>query len=81
MAQDDSECLAMIRELLSFLPSNNVDDPPRRVSTDPTDRADAELDSIVPLDPSHPYDIKEVIGHIVDDGYFSRSTNTSPATS
>jgi propionyl-CoA carboxylase beta chain len=70
MAHDDADCLAMIRELLSFLPSNNVDDPPRRACTDPTDRADAELDTIVPLDPSQPYDIKEIIGHIADDSYF-----------
>jgi propionyl-CoA carboxylase beta chain len=70
MAHDDADCLALIRELLSFLPSNNVDDPPRRACSDPTDRADAELDTIVPLDPAQPYDIKEVIEHIVDDGYF-----------
>jgi propionyl-CoA carboxylase beta chain len=70
MAHDDAECLAMIRELLSFLPSNNLDDPPKRACTDPIDRADAELDTLVPLDPSQPYDIKEVIEHIVDDGYF-----------
>src|SRR5438067_2140333 len=47
-AHDDAECLAMVRELLSFLPSNNVDDPPRRATTDPADRADAELDDVVP---------------------------------
>ena len=70
MAHDDAECLAMVRELLSFLPSNNVDDPPRRVCTDPVDRADAELDTLVPADPSQPYDIKSVIERIVDDGYF-----------
>ena len=70
MAHDDAECLAMIRELLSFLPSNNLDDPPRRPCSDPAGRADAELDTIVPLDPSQPYDIKEVIEHIVDEGYF-----------
>jgi propionyl-CoA carboxylase beta chain len=76
MAHDDADCLALIRELLSFLPSNNVDDPPRRactdlrVATNQEGRADAELDTIVPLDPSQPYDIKEVIEHIVDDGYF-----------
>jgi propionyl-CoA carboxylase beta chain len=70
MAHDDAECLAMVRELLSFLPSNNVDDPPRRACSDPTDRADAELDTIVPLNPAQPYDIKEVIAHIVDDSYF-----------
>src|SRR5213080_546677 len=47
-AEDDRECLAIIRELISFIPSNNVDDPPRRPTTDPTDRADADLDNIVP---------------------------------
>jgi propionyl-CoA carboxylase beta chain len=70
MAHDDAECLAMIRELLSFLPANNLDDPPRRSCSDPAARADAELDTIVPVDPSQPYDIKEVIEHIVDEGYF-----------
>src|SRR3984957_2227785 len=70
MAHDDAECLAMIRELFSFLPSNNIDDPPRRVCTDPIDRADAELDSLVPAESNQPYDIKQVIERIVDDGYF-----------
>src|SRR5580693_2966084 len=70
MAHDDAECLAMIRELFSFLPSNNIDDPPRRVCTDPIDRADAELDSLVPAESNQPYDIKLVIERIVDDGYF-----------
>jgi propionyl-CoA carboxylase beta chain len=60
----------MVRELLGFLPSNNLDDPPRGPCSDPVDRADAELDTIVPLDPSQPYDIKSVIEHIVDDAYF-----------
>src|ERR1700733_13011190 len=70
MAHDDAECLAMIRELFSFLPSNNIDDPPRRVCTDPIDRADAELDTLVPAESNQPYDIKLVIERIVDDGYF-----------
>jgi propionyl-CoA carboxylase beta chain len=70
MAHDDAECLAMIRELFSFLPSNNIDDPPRRACTDPIDRADAELDSLVPAESNQPYDIKSVIERIVDDGYF-----------
>jgi propionyl-CoA carboxylase beta chain len=60
----------MIRELFSFLPSNNIDDPPRRVCTDPIDRADPELDSLVPAESNQPYDIKLVIERIVDDGYF-----------
>jgi propionyl-CoA carboxylase beta chain len=70
MAHDDAECLAMIRELFSFLPSNNIDDPPRRACTDPIDRADPELDSLVPAESNQPYDIKLVIERIVDDGYF-----------
>jgi propionyl-CoA carboxylase beta subunit len=70
VAEDDSECLAMIRELLSYLPSNNLDDPPRRQSGDPWDRADAQLDSIVPEDPQKPYDMKEVIRAVADDAEF-----------
>src|SRR5580700_10886472 len=70
MAHDDAECLAMIRELLSFLPSNNLDDAPRRLTTDPADRADPELDSLVPTESNQPYDIKDVIHRVVDDGYF-----------
>jgi len=70
MAHDDAECLAMVRELLSFLPSNNLDDPPRKICTDPIDRADASLDTIVPDESNQPYDIKDVICKIVDDAYF-----------
>src|SRR5487761_195130 len=70
IARDDAECLAMIRELLSFLPSNNLDDPPRRATNDPADRADVSLNSIVPEDAMVPYDIKDVIHAIVDDRYF-----------
>ena len=70
MAHNDAECLSMVRELLSFIPSNNVDDPPRKPCTDPTDRADEKLDSIVPEQSNQPYDIKDVIHAIVDDGYF-----------
>src|SRR5881227_3138178 len=70
MAHDDAECLSMIRELFGFMPSNNLDDPPRRECTDPIDRADAELDAVVPAESSQPYDIKDVIHRVVDDGYF-----------
>jgi propionyl-CoA carboxylase beta chain len=69
-AHDDAECLAMVRELLSFLPSNNLDDPPRKACTDPVDRADRELDKLVPVESNQPYDIKDVIGRVVDEGYF-----------
>ena len=68
-AHDDAECLSMVRELLSFLPSNNLEDPPRRECTDPIDRADAALDTTVPAESNQPYDIKEVIHKVVDDGY------------
>ncbi len=70
VAPDDGECLRMIRELLSYLPQNNQDDPPRRPSTDPVDRADAALDTIVPAESNLPYDIKEIILRVVDDGEF-----------
>jgi propionyl-CoA carboxylase beta chain len=70
MAHNDRECIAMIRELLSFMPSNNLDDPPRRSCSDPSDRADRELDTIVPAESSQPYDMKMVIERLVDNGYF-----------
>src|ERR1700747_857002 len=70
VASDDADCLAMIRELLSFLPSNNVDDPPRRATSDPADRRDDTLNTLVPDDPQKPYDIKAAIHSIVDDSYF-----------
>jgi propionyl-CoA carboxylase beta chain len=70
LAHDDAECLAMVRELLSFLPSNNLDEPPRKLSSDPVDRADAALDTMVPAQSNQPYDIKDVIHAVVDDAYF-----------
>ena len=70
VAQDDADCLAMIRELVGYLPSNNLEDPPRRQSADPWDRKDAALNSVVPEDPMKPYDIKDVIHAIVDDRDF-----------
>ena len=70
MAHNDREGIAMIRELLSFMPSNNLDDPPWRACSDPVDRADRELDTIVPAESSQPYDIKMVIERLVDNGYF-----------
>jgi len=59
-----------VRELLSFIPQNNVDDPPRKPCTDPIDRTDAALDKIVPSESNLPYDIKDVIHSVIDDGYF-----------
>ncbi len=60
----------MIRELMSYLPQNNREDPPRRPTSDPADRMDAALDSIVPAESNQPYDIKDVIHRVVDDGDF-----------
>jgi propionyl-CoA carboxylase beta chain len=70
VSRDDAECLAMIRELFSYLPSNNLEDPPRRSSTDPWDRASAALNTLVPEDPQKPYDIKDAIHEIADNGEF-----------
>jgi propionyl-CoA carboxylase beta subunit len=70
LAHDDAECLSMVRELFSFMPSNNLEDAPRRECTDPIDRMDEKLDTLVPAESNKPYDIKEVIRTVVDDGYF-----------
>jgi propionyl-CoA carboxylase beta chain len=70
VSRDDAECLAMIRELLGYLPSNTLEDPPRRSSNDPWDRASSALNSLVPEDPQKPYDIKDAIHDIADDGNF-----------
>jgi len=67
---NDEQCLLGVRELLSFLPANNMEDPPTRACTDPADRTDEKLDEIVPANPNLPYDIKDVIRRVVDDGYF-----------
>jgi propionyl-CoA carboxylase beta chain len=67
---DDRECVALLRELLSYLPSNNLDDPPRAVSSDSPDREVAALDSIVPVAPNQPYDMLDIIRLVVDDGAF-----------
>jgi propionyl-CoA carboxylase beta chain len=70
IARDDADCLALIRELLSFMPQNNQEDPPRVESRDPADRRDEQLDTLVPFEPDQPYDIKEIFTRVVDDGYF-----------
>ena len=70
LAQDDGECLRMIRELLSYLPHNNLDGAPRSPCSDPADREDAELDRLVPAESNLPYDMKEVIRRVVDHGGF-----------
>ena len=67
--EDDADCLAAIRELLSFLPSNNQENPPVRETVDPPERESPELEALVP-DPKKPYDMKALIEDVVDDGDF-----------
>jgi propionyl-CoA carboxylase beta chain len=68
--ETDEECIALIRELLSFMPGNNLDDPPRMATEDPIDREDAALDTLIPSSPHLPYDMLDLIHAIADDGYF-----------
>jgi propionyl-CoA carboxylase beta chain len=70
LAADDSDCLRMIRELITYIPQNNLDGVPPQSATDPSDRQDAKLDEIIPDEPNLPYDIKEIITRVVDDGRF-----------
>jgi propionyl-CoA carboxylase beta chain len=67
---NDAACLAGIRDLLEYLPSNNLEDPPRRATSDDPDREEEALDTLVPDDPNKPYDIKRLIVAIVDDERF-----------
>jgi propionyl-CoA carboxylase beta chain len=69
-AAGDTECLQMIRELLSYLPQNNREDPPRRAGSDPADRMDPALDTLVPQESNLPYEMKDIIHRVVDDGRF-----------
>ena len=69
-ADSEADCLRVIRELLSFIPSNNMDDPPRRPCDDPIDRADEALNTIVPKESHQPYDIRKILNLVVDHGYF-----------
>ena len=70
IARDDAECLQLIRELLSFLPSNNLEDAPRRACQDPADRLEPRLDELVPVESDRPYDIRDIVHAVVDEGYF-----------
>ncbi|NTW02098.1 MAG: acyl-CoA carboxylase subunit beta [Oscillochloris sp.] len=70
LASDDRECLLKVRELLSYLPSNNRSDPPYIAPHDDPERRCPELEHLVPVDPHKPYDVREVISSIVDDGRF-----------
>lgn len=70
VGNNEAETLLMTRQLLNYIPQNNIDDPPRKDTTDPFDREDLELNHIVPDNPNKPYDIKDVITRIIDDGEF-----------
>lgn len=70
VVDDDDECLQLIRRLLAYLPQNNLEDPPHRPTGDDPQRADEALDTIVPDDPTRPYDMSEVIRRIMDAGSF-----------
>ncbi len=70
LADDDQHCLATIRELLTFLPSNNLDEPPRKATQDDPTRADLALDTLIPAESNQPYDMVDVITKIIDDAYF-----------
>nr|WP_202820128.1 carboxyl transferase domain-containing protein [Calderihabitans maritimus] len=69
-AQSEEECVMMIKRLLSFIPSNNLEDPPVVECTDPVDRCDEGLREVVPDDPNKPYDVRDVIVPIIDNGDF-----------
>ncbi len=69
-SEDEDQCLEDARFLLSFLPQNNLETPPRVISGDDPERQDAELDLIVPDSPNKPYDMREVVRRVFDDGEF-----------
>jgi propionyl-CoA carboxylase beta chain len=69
-AENEDECLEDVRYLMSFLPLNNLEKPPRFEPTDDPERMDFDLDKVVPADPQRPYDMRDVVAHIVDDGDF-----------
>ena len=68
--EDDRDCLALVRDLLSFLPSNNLDDPPQSTTSDRPDREEAALERLVPPSPNQPYDMLDLIRVVADDGNF-----------
>jgi propionyl-CoA carboxylase beta chain len=70
LAVNDEDCLRTLRELLTFLPQNNLDGVPRMPTSDPEDRMDADLDTLIPEESDKPYDIKEIICRVMDDVNF-----------
>jgi propionyl-CoA carboxylase beta chain len=68
--ESDEDCLAVIRELLSYIPSNNMEDPPRVATTDDVNRVDDALDDLVPENPNQPYDMRDIVKSVADEGHF-----------
>ncbi|MBV8519006.1 MAG: methylmalonyl-CoA carboxyltransferase [Acidobacteria bacterium] len=69
-AESDEDCLALIRELLSYVPSNNMEEAPRVATNDDVNRVDAQLDAFIPESPNQPYEMRELIKTIADEGHF-----------
>lgn len=69
-AENEEHVFSLIRELLSFVPNNNLEDPPERETDDPSDRINDKLNFMVPDDPNQPYDIRDIIREVLDDNYF-----------
>lgn len=69
-AENEEHAFSLIRELLSFVPDNNLEDPPEKETADPPDRINEELNFMVPDDPSQPYDIREIIREVMDENFF-----------
>jgi acetyl-CoA carboxylase carboxyltransferase component len=70
VADSEEQSLEQVRTLLSYLPSNNLEDPPRVFCDDPADRQDASLNELIPDDPNRPYDMRDLVAKIVDHGEF-----------
>jgi propionyl-CoA carboxylase beta chain len=69
-AADDRDCLALLRELLSYLPSNNLEEAPLRPTDDPADRESPELDTLIPAETARPYEMKTLLRSVLDEGRF-----------
>jgi propionyl-CoA carboxylase beta chain len=67
---DEETTLMMVRELMSFIPSNNMEEPPSKICSDPVDRIEIALNEVVPVDPNKPYDMKDIILKIIDEEHF-----------
>src|SRR5262245_12361061 len=68
--RDDADCIRHVKRLLSFMPANNAEEPPRRACSDPIERRDQELGRLIPESADKPYDMKDVVRRVVDDGDF-----------